>query len=70
MVKWRDIWTLELDDIFKSCNIGLEQRMKLIPKIQNSQMMDEVEVKKEVIEEWENAQKTTKPKKASGLNSN
>ncbi len=53
MVKWRDVWTLELENIFKSVGIGLEKRMKLLPKIMNSQMMEEVEVKKEVIDEWE-----------------
>ena len=62
MVKWRDVWTLELTDIFKSCNIGLEQRMKLLPKIMNSQMMSEVEVKQEVIDEWNEKNKIIKEK--------
>lgn len=51
MVKWRDAWTLELDTIFKSHKIGLLDRMNLLTNIQNSQMMEEVEVKQEVIEE-------------------
>ncbi len=61
MVKWRDVWSLELDDIFKSCNIELEQRLKLLPKIMNSQMMDEVDVKQEVIDEWKDSHKKPKP---------
>jgi len=52
MVEWRDVWNLELSDIFKSVGLTLQQQMALVPKIMNSQMMSEVEVKQEVIDEW------------------
>lgn len=53
MVKqWRDIWNLELSDIFTKVGLSLKQRMRLIPLIMNSQMMEDLEVRQEVIDEW------------------
>jgi len=53
MVKWRDVWTIEFNDMFESVGLNLEQKMNLIGKILTSKMMKEVEMK-QVKPKWVN----------------
>ncbi len=42
MSGWRDIWTIELADIFKECGLSMKQCLMLTGKIMNSKMIEEL----------------------------